>query len=258
MIQAFKLEKENGYVVPCVSAVPDNPKAIVVMVHGFESSKECATGELLRRRLPPAGFGVICYDGPGHGTAEARKEPFRLGAGMASLARVEAYAHRTWPERPIYYFASSYGAYMTALYISTRRHLGGKLFMRSAAVCMPELFLGTPENPIDPAYLKQMDELGYATPNMGLGNPVRVPKGMLDDLRENDLFEKFVPYPENDVRVQMVHGECDAVIPVEKALAFARKFRITIRVMRAQGHSLSDTPEAPERVADQAIAFFNK
>lgn len=253
MLQNFTLGKSNGYLVPCLTEMPKTPEGIVIMIHGFESSKECRSGQLLLRRLPPAGFGVICYDQPGHGTAEARQERVRIGACMDSLARVEAYCAKQYPGLPVYYFASSYGAYLVLLYVSKRRHKGTKLFMRSAAVNMPDLFFKADP---DPRMVRDLKTKGYFTPNMELGNPVKVSKGMLEDLRANDLPTVFAAADHRDMAFEMVHGEEDAVIPASKAKAFADRFDIPITVMAGQGHSIWETPDAPEKVADLAIDFY--
>lgn len=257
-MKTFKLKKENGYMIPCISDIPENADAVVIMIHGFESCKECPTGQLLLRRMPPAGIGVICYDQPGHGTAEARKEELRIANCMDSLARVEEYIQEDYPDKKIFYFASSYGAYMTGLYISTRPHAGEKLFMRSAAVCMPELFLYPPDTSENQIMRRDLKEKGYFTPNMNLGDPVKVTKGMMEDLAGNDLFEVFGRSDHGGTRVEMVHGEKDAVIPLAKAQAFAEKFQIPLTVMKGQGHSISEDPAAPDKVADLAIQFFRE
>lgn len=258
MKKTFELKKANGRIIPCISDIPEHADAVVIMIHGFESCKECATGHLLLRRMPPAGIGVICYDQPGHGTGKARGEELRIGNCMDSLAGIEEYITDEYPGRKIFYFASSYGAYMTGLYISTRPHAGKKLFMRSAAVCMPELFLYPPDTEENRIMKQDLKDKGYFTPNMNLGDPVKVSEGMMADLAANDLTEIFGDSDHGGTRVEMVHGEKDAVIPLEKAQAFARKFGIPITVMKGQGHSIGEDPAAPDRVADLAIRFFRE
>lgn len=54
----------------------------------------------------------------------------------------------------------------------------------------------------------------------------------------------------------MVHGEKDRVVPVKFAREFAEKYGLPITVFEGQGHSLSDDPACPDKVADLAIDFF--
>ena len=74
----FMIEKENGGCVTCIAEIPEDPAAIVIVAHGFTSSKESATGQVLMQHLPPAGIGVVAYDQPGHGTDAARFEDLRI------------------------------------------------------------------------------------------------------------------------------------------------------------------------------------
>ena len=64
----FGIMKADCHIVPCVSEVPDGAKKIVIAVHGFTSSKESATVQMLLQRLPSAGLGVVGIDLPGHGS----------------------------------------------------------------------------------------------------------------------------------------------------------------------------------------------
>lgn len=249
MIKSEKLHKKNGAVIPIIYDVPHNANKIVIMIHGFESLKECATGQMLFRRMVPEGIGVIAYDQPGHGTEEAADEKLTLDNCMDSLGCVEDFAAELFPKAQISYFGSSFGAYVTGLYISSRKHRGKKFFMRSAAVNMPELFLGNP----DPEAEKLLREQGYVEPDMGTGHIVKVPLQLFEDLDENDLFEKF---KQGEVSAMMVHGEQDPVIDPKKAKAFASKFSIPITIMPGEGHSICTNSESPDKVGDLAIAFF--
>ncbi|WP_329886105.1 alpha/beta fold hydrolase [Pseudoramibacter faecis] len=249
-MQPIHIAKAGGAVVPAICGVPDAAGQIVIMIHGFESSKACATGQLLFRRMVPAGLGVIAYDQPGHGSAEARREPLTLDACFESLAAVENAAAERWPRARPVYFASSFGAYVALLYVSLRPHLGRRLFVRCGAVNMPTLFLGSAP---DPAALALLERQGYLQPNLGIGDPVKVSARMFADFAAHDLFKRFRP---GEAAVCMVHGEADPVVPVAAARAFAARFDLPITVFPGENHSLNADPGTPDRVADLALAFF--
>ncbi|WP_173558256.1 alpha/beta hydrolase [Eubacterium pyruvativorans] len=255
-MENWKLRKGNGHIVPCLAEIPDGAKQIVLYVHGFESCKECDTAELLRRRLPAEGVGVVSYDQPGHGEEEARQEPLGIEACKDSLALVEEKAAARCPDAEILYFGSSYGAYLTGLYISSRPHRGHRFFMRSAAVNMPWLLLGPPGTPPDPEAAALLEKQGYLQPNLGVGNPVKIPRGMFEDLRQNNLFLSFAPDAFGETCCRMVHGSEDPVIDPEMARVFAEKFRIPITFFPGEGHSINLKPGDPDRVVDMALEFF--
>lgn len=257
-MEKIYLIKTNGAEIPCLVEIPTGARHVVIMIHGFESCKECATGELLFRRMPPEGIGVITYDQPGHGTDLAREEWLGLDACMDSLQTVENYARELAPEAEIEYFASSFGAYVTGLYISHREHLGRKLFMRSGAVNMPWLLLGPPGSEPDPEAIALLKKQGYLQPNIGVGDPVKVPEEMFKELGEHDLFKEFNPDAFTHVDCRMVHGENDPVVDLKFAKSFSGRFDIPITVMPGEGHSINLDPEDPDKVADLAIAFFRE
>ena len=257
------LNKSNGKQVSCLIEVPRDPAGIVLVVHGFDSSKECATVQMLMRRMPPAGIGVLAIDQPGHGHEESSEEELRVGNCLDSVEAAERYIRETYPGLAIYYFASSFGAYIVGLYLSEREHSGRKAFFRSAAVNMPSLFIK--ENPTE-AERKIMEKLerdGYFYPAVEIDEQlqysgVKVTKGMMRDLADNDLFEKFAPMGDGPHRIEMAHGGQDQTIDPQAALSFARKFSIPIHVFEEEGHSLSLDPGTPDKVADLAIKLFKE
>ena len=152
----FVLQKKNGHQVSCVQELPDVLKGIAIVLHGFASSKESDTVRMLLRRFPEAGIGVVAIDQPSHGTGESEKEELRIEACKDSIEAAENYVTVHWPEQEIFYFGSSFGAYIIGLYISTRPHKGRKVFFRSGAVNMPTLFIK--DNPTE-AEQKLLDDL---------------------------------------------------------------------------------------------------
>lgn len=254
-MRSFKLKKENGAVIPGLMEVPEGAGEIIIMIHGFGSQKDCATAQMLFRRMPPAGFGVVTYDQPAHGPDEASAEPLLIRNCLDSLRTVEDYVAEQFPDARIVYFASSFGAYITILYLSDHPHHGHKAFLRSAAVNMPLLILGPPGSEPDPAYQKELEEKGYIVSQEGPAE-VRIPAGFLEELAENDLTEKYRNRTYHDTRFEMVHGEKDSTIELTFARTFAERFGIPLTVIPDEEHTLSDHPQTPDWVADLAIAFY--
>ena len=257
-MEYIKIRKADSNIVPCVVEIPDHPKGIVIVIHGFSSSKECGTYKMLLRRLPEAGYGMIGIELPGHGKEEALQETLRIEGCKNSIEAAENYAAEKYPGTIIYYFASSFGAYITGLYISTRKHLGNKAFFRSAAVNMPRLIVKDNPTEKEKKYLEALNKKGYFDANMDLGAPVRITREMYHDLSSADLFEMFNPHRYGENAVAMVHGAKDNVIDPNTAMAFAEQFHIPVTILENEGHSLNGTPDTPERVADLAISFYEK
>ena len=255
-MQDFTITKQDGNVISCVREIPDHFDGIVIAVHGFTSSKESSTYRRILSRMPEAGFGAICLDLPGHGTSESLKESLRIPGALDSIEAVERYAMEMYPGSDIFYFGSSFGAYLIGLYISTREHTGRKAFWRSAAVNMPKLF--HTETPSE-TELQQLEELrtqGYFDVTMEQHRSVRITQAMYDDLLQNDLFERFDPDRFGKHRIDMAHGTEDAVISPDAARRFAERFGIPVTWFEGDGHSLSGDPSTPDKVIDLAISLY--
>lgn len=255
-MKEFRLKKESGAIIPCVQDIPDDARAVVIMVHGFTSNKLCATAEVMYRRMPEAGIGVVTYDQPGHGPDEAKDDELRIANCIDSLRTVEEYVHENYPDKEIFYFSSSFGAYITGLYISEQEHRGTRAFFRSAAVIMPQLILGKDLKITDPEMIRQLEETGYVIADLGLGSSMKLPKGFADDLVLNDLFSKFDRDRYGHTEVKMIHGELDPVVPMKYAKMFADMQHIDFIVMEGEGHSICTNAESPDIVMDHAIEFF--
>ena len=121
---------------------------------------------------------------------------------------------------------------------------------------MPSLFIKEDLNEKEQELYRELDEKGYFMQGFGLGRPVRVTRGFIDDLGENDLPSLFTPDRYGPHRIAMAHGAEDDVIDPAAAAAFAERFGIHETVFPGEGHSLSNDPETPDRVADLAIELF--
>ena len=257
-MEHFTIQKKDGNRIPCLSAVPGQPEGIVIGIHGFTSSKESPTYQMLLNRLPLAGLGVICIDLPGHGTEDSLRETLRIPGALDSIGAAEQYALLEYPGQEIFFFGSSFGAYLIGLYISTREHAGRKAFWRSAAVNMPELFHR--ENPTEEErqMLLDLETKGYFDMTMEQHRPVRITSELYQDFLRNDLFQLFDDSRCGKHLVAMAHGTEDEVISPGAAKRFAEKFQIPVTWFPGEGHSLSNDSSTPGRVIDLAVSHFKK
>ena len=179
--------------------------------------------------------------------------------GIDSIEAAEQYALQEYPDCRIFYFGSSFRAYLTGLYISTREHAGRKAFWRSAAVNMPELF--HKENPTESEkqQLLDLETKGYFDTSLDDAHkPVRVTGDMYNDLLQNDLFGIFDTNRFGEHQIVMAHGEEDNVIDPKAAERFSAIFGIPVTWFPGEGHSLSNNVSTPGRVVDLAIQLYKK
>jgi len=255
-METFVIQKNSGNAISCVKEIASCHKGIVIAVHGFSSSKESPTVTLLLNEFPKKGLGVIGIDLPGHGTGESSKETLSIAGALESITAAEKYAVSLYPDSPIFYFASSFGAYLTGIYISTREHRGKKAFFRSAAVNMPSLFIKDDPTEQEKEQYRLLDKQGWFESGIDDHRPVKITRGFMQELGKTDLFKIFSPEKYGDHKIAMAHGEDDAVIDPAQALRFAEMFDIPITMFKGEGHSLSRHDSTPLEVVELAAALF--
>ncbi len=264
--ESLVLPRADGGRIPVLVSLPADedgrPAAVqrvVLIVHGMGSSKEAASSEYYRLFFNQAGLGAVLYDQPGMGGAEAAEEDIRVAPSLDSLAAVERYARDRFPEADLVYFGSSYGAYITGLYVRTRPHLGRRAFFRSGAVIFPEMITGGPGAQVDPKAQAALDARGYLEVDLGADAPLRFVKGFLEELMDPaydllTLYREALP----DVPIAMAHGDQDPEVPPAHAKAFAEAFGIPFTMIPGEGHSLCSHPETPAKVGQLALDWFEQ
>ena len=221
-MEKILLTKANGHEIPCIAEFPKDLKKLVIVVHGYDSSKESENAANLMRRLPRKGFGVLAYDQPGHGSAQAAAEELTVENCLDSLACVEDCLADRYPDTEICYFGSSFGAYILLIYLATRPHRGSRAFLRCAAVNFPEL----------------AEEAGA------------------EDTELMDLFALYDRARPEGIRIAFAHGSADSTVKVEAAIEFTERFGYPLTVFPGEEHTISDRPESPGRVADLAAELY--
>lgn len=246
-IDTLKTEyiKTDRYAIPYLFYATGIEEKVLIISHGFTSSKESFTSRLFFEELPDRGCAVLAYDFPAHGESKVDGESLSVGNCIADLKEMENLVHERLPRAEIYYLGSSFGAYITLQYIAAEQHLGTKAFLRSAAVNMPDLF----KNLTEPLQ-KSMDERGYVV--WDADRPVKVTSEFVKDLAAHELE---ITYRENNTKVEMIHGEADDLIIPEAAKEFADRFDIPITMVKGGEHRLMEKGQ-PKLVLKLACSMF--
>ena len=250
------LPGQRGYSVPCVYNIKGNEKAVCVIVHGFGSSKDSTTATMMLNELPLLGIGAIAIDLPAHGDSEVYGEFLRLDNCTADLAAAETRARELVQEAEVFYFGSSFGAYITLIYLAgcaqnKRSSQPRRAFLRCAAVSMPRLF-NQETTPEQRACLEATGEVILNKDEHGYARDLKITNGFYDDL---DKYDAFSFWREDMAQLHMIHGESDETVPLADAQAFARKYHVPLTIVPDGDHSLS-IPGAPELVLKHATEFF--
>lgn len=244
------LVSKAGYEIPYVYEGNGDEKKIVIISHGFGSSKESPTAVTMAKKLTEAGMGAVRFDFPSHGESTADSSFFRVDNCIDDLASVEQMIAEKYPEAEISYFSSSFGGFINLLYLSRRAHRGKKSFLRCAAADMPGIVRGwlTEED------RKKLYEDGYLVLDEDYDRPLKVVKEFAEDLEKIDLFRDFTA---DGTGLLMIHGTEDETAPYADALRFSNKFGIELISVEGADHRF--TPEgAMDRVRACAVDFFKR
>lgn len=243
------LHSIHGYDIPCLSHFTGSHRT-VILCHGFGSSKSSPTTTALQEALARCHVDSICFDWPAHGDSPADGSYLRVRCCLDDLSVVEEAVHARQSEGKIGYFASSFGAYLTLLYLFTRPHQGDRAFLRSAAVDMGGIFQGWLDTPLG----TEMAANGFVMLGVGEGyaRDLKITQGLVDDLAEYNVFRLFRP---KAAKLTMVHGDADLVASPQKARDFAALSGAELCMLPGAEHRLMGPGEL-EIVLKKAADFF--
>ena len=250
MITEF-ISDGRDYAVPYLCKITGHEKIVCLVVHGFSSSKQSTMTSRMLDELPSVGIGAIAFDFPAHGESKVDGEHLRIDNCLADLKSAEDKARELAPKAEIVYFASSFGAYITLIYLAGCNKTGNRAFLRSAAVNMPELMQQrmTQEQKVSletsGEFTRDKEEYGYI-------RDIKLTRCFFEDLECNDVFKLW---RKDCAELHMVHGEADQTVPLSDVKSFAELFSVPLHVVPDGDHQLS-TPGAPEQVAKLAKEFF--
>jgi pimeloyl-ACP methyl ester carboxylesterase len=240
----------SGYDIPCVSHLTGGEDLVVLISHGFGSSKQSPTAQAVLAALPGYGIGACAFDFPSHGESPAPGELLRIPNCLDDLAAVEAHVRRQAPRAEIAYFSSSFGAYVNLIYLSTREHAGTRSFLRCTAVDMAAIL----RRGITPAFQSALEKKGYFIMDEGYVRPLKITRQFLADLDRNDLFRLCRP---GMAKLAMIHGADDETAPIADARRFARFVGAELTEVEGADHRFQ-IPGGLELIVEKAEEFFTR
>ena len=238
------IDSKHGYEIPYYIDIPIEAKRVIIISHGFGSSKDSPTAQMMLKGLPEQGIGAVAFDFPTHGESKAAVADLRVDNCIDDVRVMEELVMKLQPKADIGYFSSSFGAYINLLFLGQGDHKGNKSFLRSAAVNMLSLF-----DDLTPAQQEELKETGQVTVD---DPPVAVSQAFLDDLKENDLFSSFMP---DGTKLGMVHGNEDKIIEPKIAVTFSAYYDVPAAFIPGGPHNLCGEG-MPEQVFQMALEFF--
>lgn len=243
-----RIQGTNGYEIPIIENCNKDNKKIVLISHGFGSSRTSPTAAGLQEYMQRYGIGTCSYDFPEHGDSLAPIGAFRVKNCIRDMQSVEQWIKEQYPNTEIVYFSSSFGAYINLLYLSLYPNYERKSFLRCAALQMRSIF----DTFGSPMQKQKLQENGSIVLDYEYAHPLTVTKEFYNDLKENNVFQKW---NEKNAKLAFIHGDADTVAPIQDVQAFVKKYGYPLTVVPDSDHPLR-SGTAIDAVHEAALAFY--
>ena len=212
----MQLQGKNGYNISYSESIPEGAKTIIIAMHGFCGDKESSCIAELEKKALALDIGLIKFDWAGHGESEANGEQLTIGNCMSDIESIVEHIKESFPEATLVAFSTSFGGYLTLLYLYSHGDVFDRIILRSPAINMYKILISSI---LTKEELSQIEEDGAA--EFGFERKLKITDDFLIELRDNDINKlyKGISLP----MVSIIHGTEDNLVPFEDSELFARE-----------------------------------
>lgn len=215
--------------------------AVVIFCHGFGGHKDNSAAARFADRLINRNrhAALITFNWPCHGD-DVRKK-LCLGDCLTYLHHVADYARETFRTEAVYAYATSFGGYLTLLYLADRGNPFRKIALRCPAVDMYDVLTGAIMTSGDGETLRRgKDAL------VGFDRKISVSPRFLEELRVHDLRSRDFPDCAEDILI--LHGTADEIVPFHSAQSFAEAQLMEFVAIEGADHRFRDPRNMDEAI----------
>ena len=189
------------------------PSQIVIGIHGFFGDKESSVLVKLGKELSQSNAALVTFDLPCHG-ANDNSKLLRLSDCTQAIEDVFSWVHKNFPGKPISVFATSFGGYLTLLYLSNHIEQLNKIILRAPAINMSQVL----ENVLLPFQSLSAEDL-KSTTDIGKEQRLLVDYHFIEELRNNNLHQ-IKPV---ETFLYILQGKKDDIVNPEENANFFNK-----------------------------------
>ncbi|MBS3128726.1 alpha/beta hydrolase [Candidatus Woesearchaeota archaeon] len=241
----------NGNKLLGTLSIPARAESVVIMSHGFQSSKESKLYRELEYELNQVGIGTFRYDAYGHGPLYCKGQAHRVSRDVSlskwidSLGAAIAFV-RSKGEYDIGLMGSSFGALVSFIVASQDPNI--KALALKSPVTEPIEFWKQRLGNEKIAKWKQEGIMHYADH----GENFQLDYGFWEDLNTFTTLEmaKSIICP-----VLIVHGGSDTVVPIKQSQELAEIVKTEVKVVKGANHNYAD-PSQYEEMKQVITAFL--
>ena len=251
MEKAFTINRD-GYSIRCklYSKEPRAAKRAVIFCHGFGGNKESRSAARYAEYVlsKNKGTAVIAFDWPCHG--EDARRNLRLEDCLNYLEIVCEWAKETLSPDELCGYGTSFGGYLTLLYIHERGMLFRKAVLRCPAIPMHQVMAESVLTKDNMERIEKGKEV-FA----GHDRKIRIDHVFLDEIQQNDVTQYDYSDYADDILV--IHGTKDELVPIAPVKDFAENSFFDFVTVENADHRFRD-PKAMDQAVLQIESFFDK
>ena len=224
------------------------PKQIVIGVHGFFGDKESSVLVKLGETLVKNEMALLTFDLPCHGHNDT-SPILKLSECVDSIKNIFDWVHQNYPNTAISIFATSFGGYLTLLYLSKNHESLNRIILRAPAINMSHVL----EDVLLPFQSLSAEDLKTPT-NIGKEQTLWVNYDFIEELRVNNL-QNSSP---TDNFLYILQGKKDDIVNPEDNEKFFNKYyenKHKIIYFENADHRFKKPGEL-ERIIDEAFRIL--
>ncbi|PIR87478.1 MAG: hypothetical protein COU11_00470 [Candidatus Harrisonbacteria bacterium CG10_big_fil_rev_8_21_14_0_10_49_15] len=233
-------------------SIPGGASSVVIMSHGFSSSKGSKAYIDLEKDLNALGIGTFRYDGYGHGPLYCENYPYGVRADVTltkSIASLKAAVEyiRSLGSYKIILMGSSYGGLVSLIIAATDSKIAG-LALKSPVI-EPLVLWGDRAGSKGIEGWEKSGVLHYDD----LGEKFDLNFSFYKDLEKFDIYSLAKNIRCN---IFVVHGEDDTVVPIRYTYDFAKIVPVELCVVSGADHGYKK-PDQYKEMKDALVKFIS-
>jgi len=233
-MQNIYFSTQAGNQVCGLLAIPPGASSIVVMSHGFTSSKDSRIYAELQEMLNKAGMGTLRYDYYGHGESDGNFEDITLQKAFASIDAAVAMVKRKGDYR-IGLLGASFGGLLSILKASLDPDKVNALALKSPVTDLVEFW----KNRVGESGIEKWKGEGVLHYD-DLGEKYDLKYGFWEAMQ--GYHDKVPKFAEMKIKCPslVVHGDADVVVPIGPSRKFAELIGAKFHVVEGADHAYSN------------------
>lgn len=242
---------EQGHNIRCKLYCRDihTIRQVVVFCHGFGGHKDNSAAAKFAERLTSKHkyAALVTFNLPCHG--DDVKKKLTLELCMTYLELVLGHVREKFDTEELYSYATSFGGYLTLLYLSRMGSPFRKIVLRCPAIPMAEILMDTIATAGDAEQLRKGREV-----TVGFDRKVPVSPAFLRELEENDIRKTdYLDWAED---ILILHGTQDEIVPIQGTETFCEENLIEFIPVEGADHRFRN-PRAMDLAIKNILDFYH-